>query len=341
MRFKRVLCFVLIGIMALHVSALYAAYKTEVRYVGTGVESYELSVPATLEPGRSGDVVLTGTWASNRKVSVTADETVTLAGSLGGELTLDIDFAGIEQPGDNISAISRTESVTVEEMSALFGTWTGEFYYNVSASDVGSSSLADSANADGLNDSPTRTETGLVNQVTMDMCSFDEFVALCDATNEDDSLMHWKNMGTMVSHPDYPEPGDDSFHYHTHMAYSATYLRQAELLPNCGPSSEFGLRPSFTGADPSAMDELYSVGDYVTIGTLYMGNAPVKVPQNPVDGGDITEYIDGTTITLQEALDDADYQLKAFYVGDGVFVADRVMLIQISYIDIDIESALA
>lgn len=366
MKFKKILCFVLVGIMALNVSALYAAYKTEVRYVGTGVEGYELSVPAMLEPGTSGDVVLTGTWPSNRKVTVTADKTVTLTGSLGGEVTLDIDFTGIEQSGDNFFAISRTESVTVEEMSALFGTWTGEFYYHVSASDVGSSSLDDGLNDDGLNDdglnndglnddglnddglnddglndSPTETEVSLTSLVTMKMCSLNEFVALCDATNEENSLMYWKDMGTMVSHPDYPEPGDGSFHYHTHMAYSKTYLRQAELLPNCGPSSEFGLRPSFTSSDPSAMDELYSVGDYVTMGTLYMGNTPVKVPQNPVDGGDITEYIDGTTITLREALDDEDYQLKAFYVGDGVFVADRVMLIQISYIDIDIEGALA
>lgn len=309
---------------SLTISAFAAnSYQTEVSFSGTGEEAYYLTVPASLKPGAEDDVTLYGTWANNRTFSVTADKSVTMRSSFGDEITLDIDFDGISLSGNNVSAVSETQPVSVENMTALFGTWSGSFYYyvGVPGSNSGGSDSDDS-------------EDSLVNQVVLNCCSSAQFLDLCDATNEQDSLMHWENMGTYVTHPSYPELGDGSCTWHTHMGYVKTYLRTAQLQRGCRKLNDCGFRPSFEGKDSESIDAQHEIGDYITIGTLYMGDTPVKVPQNPVEGGDIMEYIDGTKLTLREALDDEAYQLKAFYTGAGTFVADRVMLIQISPRDV-------
>lgn len=113
--------------------------STNVIYEGQGVEEYTVTVPATLNPGQSGDVVLNGTYASNRKVNITCDETVTLTNSINSLDTkvLDITFAGIELVGNNNIAVTKTESVSVEDISdAMFGNWSGQFNYAISISDV-------------------------------------------------------------------------------------------------------------------------------------------------------------------------------------------------------------
>lgn len=99
--------------------------------------------------------------------------------------------------------------------------------------------------------------------------------------------------------------------------------------------SSFGLRPAFEFMNPEDYSDV-KVGDVVVMGTLYVGDDPVKVPTNPVWNGDITPYDEEqanitTKITLGAALDNADYQMKAVYVGNGVFVCDRVMLNFISW----------
>lgn len=114
-------------------------YSTAVKYVGEAKELYMLTVPATLEPTEdknSGDVTLKGTWASNHTVKVTADATVEMKADLGGSKTLDIHFDGIELAGNNVESVSATKPVSVDTMTALFGSWTGVFCYNVDAGDV-------------------------------------------------------------------------------------------------------------------------------------------------------------------------------------------------------------
>lgn len=107
---------------------------TEVTYVGAATEQYTVTVPAELEPGEEGEVVVEGTWASNHTIKVTADDTVTLTNSIDGDTkTLDITFADIEQAGSNTEYITVTKPISVANIEdALFGTWSGEFYYNVS-----------------------------------------------------------------------------------------------------------------------------------------------------------------------------------------------------------------
>ena len=113
---------------------------TKVEYVGQGAESYTITVPALMNPGDEGTVTLSGTWASNQTVKVTADATVTLTNSINANDTkvLDITFAGIEKAGDNTEAKTYNETVAVAEMpaDALFGTWSGKFNYNVEMVDV-------------------------------------------------------------------------------------------------------------------------------------------------------------------------------------------------------------
>ena len=113
---------------------------TKVEYVGQGAESYTITVPALMNPGDEGTVTLSGTWASNRRVTVTAEETVTLANSINANDTkvLDITFAGIAKNGDNTEAKTYTETVAVADMpaDALFGTWSGTFNYDVSISNA-------------------------------------------------------------------------------------------------------------------------------------------------------------------------------------------------------------
>lgn len=97
-------------------------------------EYYTVTVPALLSPGGSGNVVAQGTWASNRKLVVMADEDVTLTNSInaGDQVVLDIEFLGIELVGSNTVAVSDTEVVSVANIrNALFGTWTGVFEYEV------------------------------------------------------------------------------------------------------------------------------------------------------------------------------------------------------------------
>lgn len=103
------------------------------------VEYYTVTVPAKLAPAGSGDVVAQGTWASNRKLNVTADETVTLTNTISGadEKVLDVTFPGISLVGSNTAAVSDTKVVSVADIeAALFGTWEGVFEYNVEMVDV-------------------------------------------------------------------------------------------------------------------------------------------------------------------------------------------------------------
>ena len=113
---------------SLAVPAFAETHSTAVTYTGTGVESYTVTVPATLAPGESGDVSVSDTWASNRKLTVTVPNSVTLTNSINPKdtKTLNIDFNSIGKAGDNCLEILTEGTIQVENISnALFGTWTG------------------------------------------------------------------------------------------------------------------------------------------------------------------------------------------------------------------------
>ena len=154
---KKILSLALAGVMMF--SALPVAYAADVDYkTGTAVsydaeadnngdgvadhsEAWTVTVPAQLAPGESGNVVASGTWASNRKLVVGLTENkVTLKNSINAADTKDLalTFENIALAGSNTAAVSATKAVSVAEMpdDALFGTWSGTFTYNVEMQDV-------------------------------------------------------------------------------------------------------------------------------------------------------------------------------------------------------------
>lgn len=143
---KKIVCLALAIMMLVSVAPMAFAANvdysngTDVSYTGQGSESYTVTVPALLAPGESGDVILNGTWASNRVVTVGAATQVVLTNSINAQdtKTLAVTFDGIEQVGDNNNAIANvTETVSVAAITnALFGTWSGEFTYTVAIDDV-------------------------------------------------------------------------------------------------------------------------------------------------------------------------------------------------------------
>ena len=133
------LTLVLAMVMSMGITTAFAAGNweggTQVTYTATGAEEWTVTVPATLTPGNGGDVTASGTWGSNRKLTVTADKDVTLTNSINAadQKVLDVTFAGIELTGSNTESVSETKQVSVAAMpaDALFGTWSGTFYYDV------------------------------------------------------------------------------------------------------------------------------------------------------------------------------------------------------------------
>lgn len=110
------------------------SYSTTVTYTANTEEAYEVKVPATLAPGESGNVTLSGTWDSTTRVVVTADENVVLTNQINNSDTkpLAVSFNGITLIGSNTEGVSATETVSVAAIeNALFGTWEGTFYYYV------------------------------------------------------------------------------------------------------------------------------------------------------------------------------------------------------------------
>lgn len=111
--------------------------STQVTYTGTGTEAYEITVPSEMTPGTSAEVKVEGTWASNRQLVVESVTGVTLTNNLDKttkELT--VIFPGIILVGSNTNEISKAENITVGEMTALFGDWTGTITYSVAMGNV-------------------------------------------------------------------------------------------------------------------------------------------------------------------------------------------------------------
>lgn len=120
--------------------AFAAEHQTTVTYTGTASESYTLTVPASLSLSSSeavsGTVKVTGTWASDRVVKVTAPTSVTLENG-GATKSVAVTFEGIEAEGSNTSTNTATQTITVAKVDGtLFGTWTGTISYDIAVEDT-------------------------------------------------------------------------------------------------------------------------------------------------------------------------------------------------------------
>ena len=122
----------------------YAEEKTTiVTYTAPGIEQYEVTVPATLEPDSTTTIEIEGTWASNRELVITAPETVTMVSNItGDEEVLNVTISNSDKnvvvvEGDNRAEVTSSTNLSVSSMPSdiLFGTYTGTITYNISIED--------------------------------------------------------------------------------------------------------------------------------------------------------------------------------------------------------------
>lgn len=122
----------------------FAEEKTTiVTYTAPGIEQYEVTVPATLEPNSTTTIDIEGTWASNRELVITTPETVTMVSNItGNEEVLDVTVSDADKNvvvvgGSNRAEITSSAKLSVSSMPSdiLFGTYTGTITYNISIED--------------------------------------------------------------------------------------------------------------------------------------------------------------------------------------------------------------
>lgn len=136
---KKILSLTLAALMV--VSMIPTAFAAEIPEVGkttvtlVGSEEskgsyYEVEVPANMAPGDNADITVEGFWRSEETLKVTAPEKVTL---YYGDQSIDvaIQFDGIEQAGNDQVDSTATANLKLADASVKFGTWSGQFNYNV------------------------------------------------------------------------------------------------------------------------------------------------------------------------------------------------------------------
>ena len=150
----------------------------------------------------------------------------------------------------------------------------------------------------------------------------EEYDLLVTAVKEDNSIMHWEKISSWCQDVD-----QDRASYRAIRGYHSARVWDNYYATN--RSAVAGFRPVIEILNPKP---LVPDGVIITVGTLYMDGKPVKVPQNPTQNGDVSDYIPGAKLEMREALDDPSYQVKAIK-ADDVLVADRVLLKNISWND--------
>lgn len=161
-----------------------------------------------------------------------------------------------------------------------------------------------------------------------------EYEKLVELTGGDNKKMHWKEIWSWVNDTDNKQ----------NLMASARAVRGFLSANYWGDYyvslrySDVGLRPTIEILSSDSPFSGMKEGDAMIIGTLFMDGTPIKTPQNPTPRGDIADYIPGATLEMREALDDPDYQVVGFRVGNAL-IADRCMLKMISYDDITAATA--
>lgn len=159
---KKVLCLILAMVMCFGICAQAAnetSSSTQVEYIGsrepsggggggeggeggdsseTVGEYYEITVPALMNPGETDEVFVEGFWAANRKLTVTADNKVTMTNAKDGSTRdLTVTFDGISETGSNTTENSVSSEISIQDMNdVIFGSWTGTITYAISVSNA-------------------------------------------------------------------------------------------------------------------------------------------------------------------------------------------------------------
>lgn len=160
----------------------------------------------------------------------------------------------------------------------------------------------------------------------------EEYSELARLTGGDDKKMHWKDIFSWVDDKAHEYDLPPTFRVYRGYPTGGCYYSNSATNRH----TDVGFRPAFDILPTDTLLPDINAGDVVTVGALYMNGKPVKVPQNPKPDGDILSYIPGATLELKKApLVDQECQMTGIYIGNGVIVADRVMLNYISHQDIE------
>jgi len=150
-----------------------------------------------------------------------------------------------------------------------------------------------------------------------------EYLQLCSITSGRNDLMHWKNIYTHVENPSSAAP--------TFCAPRGGYIAtDTQYCLASAPYPSTGFRPVLDGVHCGL-----TVGSLVPMGTMYMGDEPVRVPSKPywLDG-DMTRYTPGSNLEMEPSFPDSEYQIMGYHLGDGIVIADRCVLCGVSYNEI-------
>lgn len=159
-----------------------------------------------------------------------------------------------------------------------------------------------------------------------------EYNKLVRITCGDDKKMHWSKIFSHVSDPE----NDYNLQIASHRAVRG-YFSARNWFSNLAAANRYmhvGFRPAFDNINTDILTPDIEEGDIVTLCALYMDGTPVCVPRNPTCYGDIKDYIPGSELKIREIFN-PHYQITGIYIGDGVVIADRVILKRVSCLDIE------
>ena len=145
----------------------------------------------------------------------------------------------------------------------------------------------------------------------------EEWNRLAEVTNGGNGKMHWAGIYSWCQDSDFAGARM------VRGCHSDRYLCRTDETER-RPS--VGFRPVFEIASPNEIPD----GTIAPIATLYMGNRPIKVPNNPICVGDIPEYVPGSGLEFLPTVENPDNQIQAIKVGD-VLIADRNLVYLISW----------
>lgn len=149
---------------------------------------------------------------------------------------------------------------------------------------------------------------------------WDRFAAIVNGNND---AMHWKDMFSW-----FQDAGSElASNRAVRGCYSARHWSYHDATYR---DVYVGFRPAIEILNS---DILGPDGTTIMVGTLYMDDQPVKVPQEPTWDGDIPDYTPGAKLELGAPIQNAAYQVQAIKVGN-VLIADRVLLKNISWNDL-------
>lgn len=342
---KRILSLALSAAMVL--SSLPFAYATnsyeqgtEVIYTAANNENWTITVPAKLNPGKSGTVTLDGYWPSNKTITVDANDTVVLKNSILQSDTkiLNITFPGITKLGNNIERSTASETVSVQAIdNALFGTWSGVFYYEVETSDAvatGCDTIHWEGNTEGLtsialNEHQTLYKVSDVVPTKEDVKNGIYF----SITNGDSGLYHGDEAQSCFNNDGM---GDLEGVF---IAPCDGYEYDGYIFPEKGIYFIKCVHPDYTG-------DSYKYGNYITDTFTINGytgfNHFAGCPHDTADPAGGCDTIRKDTILAlgkeQGTVEENEYRTEGWVkVSNEVFTAEQIQHFVLRYYDYDAE----